>query len=226
MPTIPRLSNLLDVFQRWETPLRWGTLSLVFLVVVLLVPLVLVSSRGTRQTSGLASYTAMDAAQPTQATQATLAPMTRTTQLSRGYLLEWRPTRRHYLPPAPTWAPAPSALRPKPKPRPVHRPAVHRPSPTPAPKPKPQSIPGMIYAAFGPQYGAQALRVARCESSLNPNARSTVSTAKGLFQFLDSTWRGSPYWRYSPYNAWASIQAAHWLFTRDGYSWREWECQP
>lgn len=33
-----------------------------------------------------------------------------------------------------------------------------------------------------------ALTVAQMESSLNPNARARTSSAKGLFQFLDSTW--------------------------------------
>ena len=34
-----------------------------------------------------------------------------------------------------------------------------------------------------------ALRIAKCESSLNPNARNKHSSAKGLYQFLDGTWK-------------------------------------
>lgn len=39
-----------------------------------------------------------------------------------------------------------------------------------------------------------AVRIAACESSLNPKAQNATSTAKGLYQFLDSTWEyiGSP----------------------------------
>lgn len=33
-----------------------------------------------------------------------------------------------------------------------------------------------------------ALRIAECESSLNPMAKHKVSTAKGLYQFTDPTW--------------------------------------
>jgi peptidoglycan hydrolase-like protein with peptidoglycan-binding domain len=34
-----------------------------------------------------------------------------------------------------------------------------------------------------------ARRVARCESGLDPNAQNPRSSASGLFQFIDSTWR-------------------------------------
>lgn len=39
-----------------------------------------------------------------------------------------------------------------------------------------------------------ALRIARCESTLNPSARNPESSALGLYQFTDSTWAfiGSP----------------------------------
>ncbi len=39
-----------------------------------------------------------------------------------------------------------------------------------------------------------ALRIARCESSLDPLAANPGGTAKGLFQFIDATWAfiGSP----------------------------------
>lgn len=34
-----------------------------------------------------------------------------------------------------------------------------------------------------------ALRIARCESNLNPKAKNSKSSALGLYQFLDGTWR-------------------------------------
>jgi LysM repeat protein len=92
------------------------------------------------------------------------------------------------------------------------------------------SVAGMIYQVFGP-YGAAAVRVATCESGLNPSAYNPISIggshAEGVFQILyPSTWAGTPQAGSSPYNAWANIQAAHTIFMRDGYSWREWTCQP
>jgi len=116
------------------------------------------------------------------------------------------------------------------------------PTPTPTPKPKPQyspptgSNPGQqviindIVAVFG-SYSSGALAVARCESGYDPNARNPYaignSHAEGVFQILyPSTWDGTSYHSYSPYNYDANIHAAHEIFARDGYTWREWQCQP
>jgi LysM repeat protein len=92
------------------------------------------------------------------------------------------------------------------------------------------SVTGMIDQVFGP-YAPAANRVAMCESSLNPGAYNPItidgSHATGVFQILyPSTWDGTSQARNSPYDAWANIVAAHEIFARDGYSWREWECQP
>lgn len=84
------------------------------------------------------------------------------------------------------------------------------------------SVKNMILNTFGAA-GPKALRVAMCESSLRPNAYNR-SGASGVFQFLASTWRETPYRGYSRFNAWANIEAAHWLYLRDGHSWREWSC--
>ena len=35
---------------------------------------------------------------------------------------------------------------------------------------------------------AKAVQIAKCESSLNPLAANATSTAKGLYQFTDTTW--------------------------------------
>lgn len=75
-----------------------------------------------------------------------------------------------------------------------------------------------------------ALRIIACESRGNPNAKSPISTAAGLWQFLRSTWdraagaTGSPsYSAGGPYDpVWATINAS-WLRAR-GSGWRQWEC--
>lgn len=88
------------------------------------------------------------------------------------------------------------------------------------------SVEAMIEQVFGP-YAQGAINVARCESGLNPNAYNPSSNAAGLFQILyPSTWDTTPEAGSSPYNAMANILAAHYIFVRDGYSWREWTCQP
>jgi hypothetical protein len=91
------------------------------------------------------------------------------------------------------------------------------------------SVPSMIEGVFGP-YAGEALSVARCESGYNPGAYNGISVggshAEGVFQILyPSTWYGTSYSGYSPYNAWANIHAAYQIFARDGFSWREWVCR-
>jgi hypothetical protein len=87
-----------------------------------------------------------------------------------------------------------------------------------------------IKAVFG-GYSAGALGVAKCESGYDPNAWNGISImgshAEGVFQILyPSTWQGTAYASYSPYNASANIRAAYQIFSRDGFTWREWQCQP
>lgn len=118
---------------------------------------------------------------------------------------------------------------------PVYAPVYHAPAAAPAPvqhttytppvNMSGQSVTGEIAAVFGP-YASQALNVARCESGFNPNAFNASSSASGVFQFLPSTWATTAYAGYSPFNASANIHAAYQVFARDGYSWREWTCQP
>ncbi len=91
------------------------------------------------------------------------------------------------------------------------------------------SVASMIYQVFGP-YASQAVRIANCESGLNPNANNPISIggshAAGVFQILyPSTWAGTPEASGSPYNAWTNILAAHAIFVRDGYNFHEWTCQ-
>jgi hypothetical protein len=88
------------------------------------------------------------------------------------------------------------------------------------------SVPAMIDQVFGP-YAPGALNVAECESGLNPSAYNPTSGAAGLFQILyPSTWDTTSEAGMSPYDPMANIEAAHEIFVRDGYSWREWVCQP
>ncbi len=118
------------------------------------------------------------------------------------------------------------------------------PSPTPRPTPTPvplyipphgsdpgtQTIINEIIAVFGP-YAQGALNVSHCESGYDPNAWNPFpilnSHASGVFQILyPSTWNGTSYHASSPFDYNANIHAAYEIFSRDGFSWREWECQP
>jgi hypothetical protein len=110
--------------------------------------------------------------------------------------------------------------------------AVRAPSPAPAAPPiglAPGSVAAMkqiILNAFAPLGAAAqqwALRVAMCESSYNPYAVNRSSGASGLFQFLPSTWAGSPYHNQSVFDPVANAQAAAWLYQRYGPS--QWQCK-
>lgn len=87
------------------------------------------------------------------------------------------------------------------------------------------SYQSMIYGIFGP-YGSQAVHVAMCESSMNPDAYNGILGAAGLFQIIPGTWNKTSYAGQSPYSPAANIQAAYEIFAHDGYSWREWACRP
>ncbi len=122
------------------------------------------------------------------------------------------------LPPTPT-------LTPTPTPQPVATGGGGT-----APNPGSSAIIAEINSVFG-SYAAGAVNVATCESGLNPNAYNSISVvgshAEGIFQILyPSTWDTTSEASQSPYNANANILAAHEMFVRDGYSWREWVCQP
>jgi uncharacterized protein YraI len=83
----------------------------------------------------------------------------------------------------------------------------------------------IIYAAAD-RYGqsrADMLRVASCESGLDPSNYTPPYGAAGLFQFLPGTWDSTPYAGYSVYDPWANANAAGWMWAvgRRG----EWVCQ-
>lgn len=64
-------------------------------------------------------------------------------------------------------------------------------------------------AAFGIDY-VVPLKIAYCESGLRWNAKNSTSTASGVFQFIRSTWLGTPEGRsYLPvFDADANVRAA------------------
>lgn len=83
----------------------------------------------------------------------------------------------------------------------------------------------IIYAAAD-KYGqprADMLRVAQCESVLNPNAVNPYSNASGLFQFLPSTWATTPYRDQNIFDPVASAEAAAWMWANGRRN--EWVCQ-
>ena len=111
------------------------------------------------------------------------------------------------------------------------------PSPSPSSSPNPgggsgsgtgplteQQVIDIIYAAAD-RYGqprADMLRVARCESNLDPNAVNPAGSY-GLFQFIPSTWATTPYANYDIFDAWASANAAGWMWSVGRRN--EWVCQ-
>jgi Transglycosylase SLT domain len=92
--------------------------------------------------------------------------------------------------------------------------------------PPPPYIAKIIYDAFSP-LGARALQwainVAYCESRYHPNSVNSDSGASGLFQFLPSTWSGTPWASQSPFDPVANANAAAWLYNRYGPG--RWACQ-
>jgi soluble lytic murein transglycosylase-like protein len=81
-----------------------------------------------------------------------------------------------------------------------------------------------ILAAFAGHPGlGWALRVAACESGFNPYAVNRYSGASGLFQFLPSTWRTTPFGNASIWDPTAQAQAARWMY--DNGRVGEWVCR-
>lgn len=88
-----------------------------------------------------------------------------------------------------------------------------------------EQIVGIINEAAA-NYGQSSdamLRVARCESSLDPSAVGGGGAYHGLFQFVPSTFAGTPYGEYDIYDPWANANAAAWKWSEGGKN--EWVCQ-
>lgn len=96
----------------------------------------------------------------------------------------------------------------------------------PAPPPSGESdIVSIIYAAAD-AYGQpreDMLRVATCESNLDPTAVNQSSQASGLFQFLPSTWETTPYADQDIFDPVANANAAGWMWENGRRN--EWVCQ-
>lgn len=91
------------------------------------------------------------------------------------------------------------------------------------------SIPNII-AGAARIYGVdplQFMRVAVCESHLNPDAVNPESGASGVFQFLPSTWAANApragYPNGDVFDPVANVMTAAWMF-RHGQSW-QWVCK-
>ena len=83
----------------------------------------------------------------------------------------------------------------------------------------------IIYAAAD-EYGQpreDMLRVARCESVLDPNAVNATSGASGLFQFLDGTWARTPWADQNVFDPVANAYATEWMWDQGNRN--EWVCQ-
>jgi hypothetical protein len=92
--------------------------------------------------------------------------------------------------------------------------------------PPPPEIAKDITDAFSPLGAAAvqwAMNVAWCESRYHPNSVNSDSGASGLFQFLPSTWGGTPYAKQSPFDPRANAFAAAWLYSHYGPG--RWVCQ-
>jgi len=85
-------------------------------------------------------------------------------------------------------------------------------------------IVGIIHEAAG-NYGQSAddmLQVARCESGLNPSAVGGGGTYYGLYQFVPTTFAGTPYGSYDIFDPWANANAAAWMWS-EGHR-GDWVC--
>jgi len=85
-----------------------------------------------------------------------------------------------------------------------------------------QVVKQTIYKVFGKKHGADAVRVAHCESRFKTWARN--GQYRGIFQM--GSWERRTYSRGKYTTVYQQVKAAHRYFTAVGYSWRPWECKP
>jgi len=123
--------------------------------------------------------------------------------------------------------PPPPAPPPAPAPAPKAPPAAAPPAQARPPAPNYGSGPAQdiirkAFAPYGPGAVAWGLRVAACESGLNPRAINPAGPYEGLFQFLPSTFRATPYGGGDIFDPVANANAAAWKFANGGAS--AWGC--
>lgn len=109
-----------------------------------------------------------------------------------------------------------------------HQGVIHLPSKIDLPPVHVGGVREYISQTFG-IYAFQALNIAECESSMNPAAYNPTPVpdgehAQGLFQIIPSTFARVS--TGNPYSYIDNTDAAYKIFSEDGDSWREWECQP
>jgi soluble lytic murein transglycosylase-like protein len=85
-----------------------------------------------------------------------------------------------------------------------------------------QDLIRQAFAAQGQAAVDWGLRVAACESGYNPNAHN-ASGASGVFQFMPTTWRGTPYGSQNIFDASANVNAAAWYYQKNGGG--AWSCK-
>ena len=73
------------------------------------------------------------------------------------------------------------------------------------------------------QSESDMVRVARCESTLNPCALNRSGPYYGLFQFLKSTWSSTPYGDRDIYDPEAQALATGWMWKQGRKN--EWACK-
>lgn len=90
----------------------------------------------------------------------------------------------------------------------------------------PPTVQGMIEARWaGTGHDARAVRIARCESGLNPQAKNKRSSASGVFQIVSRTWRAHADADMNVFNAHDNIEVAYRIWLSDGRSFRQWRCR-
>jgi soluble lytic murein transglycosylase-like protein len=67
------------------------------------------------------------------------------------------------------------------------------------------------------------VRVARCESSFDPCAVNRSGPYYGLYQFLKSTWKSTPYGNHNIFDPKAQAMAAGWMWQQGRKN--EWACK-
>ncbi len=86
-----------------------------------------------------------------------------------------------------------------------------------------QDIITKAFTPYGPTAVAWGLRVAHCESGYNPRAYNAAGPYYGLFQFLMSTFKATPYGSGDIYDPVANANAAAWKYANGGAS--AWGCK-